>query len=164
MNQNKIKNIDTEQRHTFTAEFVRTGLKPFKRRGSRNKYSPTLLLKNVKVDANPLTSQVWLYYGKNFLKLGKLIKGDVVQFNGRIDAKTNNSKRKYDYKIERPTKTKLITSNHLYRKVPTTNRDIIGMILEDNQDLYYPAHKVTDNDLFYKQCYEVWKTNNRIIG
>lgn len=164
MNQNKIKNIDTEHRHTFTGEFVRTGLKPFKRRGARNKYSPTLLLKNVKVDANLLTSQVWLYYGKNFLKLGKLIKGDVVQFNGRIDAKTNNSKRKYDYKIERPTKTKLVTSNHLYRKVPTTNRDIIGMILEDNQDLYYPAHKVTDNDLFYKQCYEVWKTNNRIIG
>lgn len=120
------------------------------------------MLKNVKVGGNFLTKQIWLNYGKNFLNLGKLIKGDIIQFNGRVDAKTKNSKRKYDYKIERPTKVKLITSNHLYRKVPTTNRTIIGMVLEDNQDFYYPAHKVTDNDLFYKQYYEVWKTRNQI--
>lgn len=33
----KLKTIDSEHRHTFTEEFVRTGLKAFDKRGSRNK-------------------------------------------------------------------------------------------------------------------------------
>lgn len=151
----KLKEIGPDERHTFVGTFVRTGFKSF-----QNKYSPTLLLKNIRMDGELLTDHLWMNYGKNFLKLGKLHEGDEIQFNGRVGTYVKGYYTKgysKDYKIERPTKVSLINSNHEYEEVPSKNRAIIGMILEDNKQFYNSAGRGTDDDTFYKKCYKEWK-------
>lgn len=79
----KLKQIGSDERHTFTGVFERTGFKSY-----RNKYTPTLMLKDIKIDDESLTDHLWLKYGKNFLKLGKLEQGDIIQFDGRVSEYT----------------------------------------------------------------------------
>ena len=51
----KLKEIGSDERHTFVGTFVRTEFKSF-----QNKYSPTLLLKDIKIDGKLLTDHLWL--------------------------------------------------------------------------------------------------------
>ena len=153
----KLKNVGSDERHTFTGTFARTGFKSY-----RNKYSPTLLLKDFKMDGELLTDHLWMNYGKNFIKLGRLHEGDVTQFNGRVGSYvkgyyTEGYSR--DYKIERPTKVSLVNPNHDFEEVPSKNRTIIGMILLDNANFYSSTSRGTDDDEFYEKCYKDWKNS-----
>ena len=109
----KLKEIGSDEWHIFVGTFVRTGFKSF-----QNKYSPTLLLKNIRMDGELLTDHLWMNYGKNFLKLGKLHEGDEIQFNGRVGTYVKGYYTEgysKGYKIERPTKVILIMSMKKYQ-------------------------------------------------
>ncbi|WP_290033869.1 hypothetical protein [Ligilactobacillus cholophilus] len=151
----KLKKIGSDERHTFTGVFERTGFKSYK-----DKYSPTILLKDIKMDNELLADHLWINYGKNFLKLGKLEKGDLIQFDGRVSTYhkgyylEGNVK---DYHIERPTKVKLLSNNHEFIELPTENKIIIGMILTENEKFYSKNNRGTVDDYFYMNCYDKWK-------
>lgn len=49
----KLKEIGSDERHTFVGTFVRTGFKSF-----QNKYLPTLLLKNIRMDGELLADHL----------------------------------------------------------------------------------------------------------
>lgn len=155
----KLKQIGSDERYTFTGVFERTGFKSY-----RDKYTPTLMLKNIKIDDELLTDHLWFSYGKNFQKLGKLEQGDIVQLNGRVGQYTKGyytEGQKVDYRIERPTKVKLLSNNHEFQKLPEENKELIGMALVDNKD-YYSANSLgTVDDDYYINCYNQWKSNQK---
>lgn len=154
----KLKQVGSDERYTFTGVFERTGFKSYK-----DKYTPTLMLKNIKIDDELLTDHLWLNYGKNFLKLGKLERGDIIQFDGRVSEYTKgyyNEDKQKDYQIERPTKVKLLDSNHEFQELPKENKEIIRMILEDNQEFYNKTNRGTVDDMYYIDCYDKWKNNH----
>lgn len=132
-----LKKIGSQDRHTFTGRFERLGIKEYK-----DKYSPTILLCNVKNDNEIVTDHLWFNYGKNFLKLGKLVKGDILQFDGRVGEYIKGYKHYLnDYKIKNPTNVKLLSNAHHFKPLPVSKDAVIGMIIEDNMDWYYKISK-----------------------
>lgn len=69
----------------------------------------------------------------------------------------NYDDKQKDYRIERPTKVKLLSSKHEFQDLPEENKEIIGMILEDNQDFYSKNNRGTVDDTYYMECYDKWK-------
>ena len=80
----KLKQLGSEERHTFTAEFGRFGTKTGWRYPVR-----TVLLKNIKLKDSDgvLTDHLWFTCGKQFDEIC-LEEGDRVQFDARVDSYT----------------------------------------------------------------------------
>ena len=90
----ELLNLGSDKRYTFIGMFERTGFKREYVNNSKSMwvddydgvYKPTLLLKNLKLKESGklVTDHLWLNYTKQFVKLGELIQGDILQFNGRV--------------------------------------------------------------------------------
>ena len=80
MRQN-LKQIGEQDRHTFTATFVRFGTK----RGFRGREVKTILLSNVQFFDNEVTDHLWFTCGKQFEELN-LVPGDTIEFDARVSS------------------------------------------------------------------------------
>lgn len=151
----KLKAIGDGQRHTFTGTFVRPGYK-----NSYKTYKPTLLIKNLTCDGEIQADHLWLNYGLQFLRLGELVSGDVLQFDGRITDywKGYYNHQTHDYKVERPTKVKIIkavTTNYGRLPMPEENPQVIGMIMLTNKQFYLDHGRPYEQ--WYVDQYQQWK-------
>ena len=178
----QLKKIGRAERHTFIGCFGRTGFKTA-RKGIKEYVTPTLLLRNVAIvlpngDKQPVTDHLWFNYGKQFINLGMLHVGDLVQFDARVDdyykGYFDESKRK-DYKLSRPTKVKLLTSREK-ENIPGTyygleypqfegleaKHALIGMILKENQKFYHSNFRGTEDDTFYLNAFKKWCELNSV--
>lgn len=162
----KLKKLDVKERFLFEGEFVRSGFKSYK-----NHFSPTFLIKNLKlVKENDkkefLSDHLWLNYGKNFLKLGKLKNGDIIRFNARVsDYYKGYFKEEKDFKLSFPTNVKLINKTDEEKElVPLDNNNaLIGMILLDNKNFYKETNRQTLDDSFYIESFHKWKNKQNKI-
>ncbi|MFT8411046.1 MAG: hypothetical protein ABF743_00590 [Schleiferilactobacillus perolens] len=139
--------VGSEHRHTFTATFERTGYKTTELR-SKTYYQPTILVNDVMdADGNQLTDHLWFNYTLGFQQLGHLEKGDRLQFDGRVSTYTKGylGRDTYlsethpvttDYKIERPTKIKLLGVSEPREPLPKENWDLVQMIMQENAAFY----------------------------
>lgn len=156
----QLKQLGNDQRYTFRATFVRTGFKNSSSyRMMDEHYKPTLLVTDVYADNHLMTDHLWLNYGKNFLRLGRLHPGDHIQFNGRVSGyyKGYYGARQYDYKIERPTKASLLMPISMPRPVlPEDNQVLIGMIMEENKEFYLAQGRPYNS--FYTDQYHKWQS------
>ena len=117
----KLLQLGSQKRYNFTAEYARCGYKVTYRRGlDRDKLAPTIMFKNVKINNNLVTDHLWFNYTKGFAELGKLIVGDVISFNARV-ASYEKLGHKIDYKLERPTKVKLVPHKNGKDALPIPN-------------------------------------------
>lgn len=160
MARQKLKQLGSQERFTFIGEFVRTGFKAeYNHRGQHCK--PTLLLRNLHLQNNNeiITDHLWFNYGKNFMKLGWLQVGDLIQFNARVDdyMKGFRMHNQHDYKLSRPTKIKRISDPQLELELPMKDpHAMIGMILVENQKFYRQSGRGTDDDRYYIDAYKGW--------
>ena len=112
----KLKAVGTDERHTFTAEFVRYGYKM----SYMNTPVRTLLFQNIKNEKGKVVAgHIWFTTTKEFAKFD-FRRGNIIQFDARVTEyikgyrgrKHNNGKKKQkvsvDYKLSRPTKIKEI--------------------------------------------------------
>lgn len=117
---NELRNIGSNERYTFSALFVRFGMK--------NGYVgpiETVLLSNVCDEAgNLITDHLWFNKTKGFAKLD-LIKDDIVSFNARVSSyqkgykgynfeKRLNCPIENDYKLSYPTHIQILKRGHDY--------------------------------------------------
>lgn len=172
----QLKKIGKAERHTFVGQFERTGFKTA-RKGMKEYVTPTLLLCNVAIvlpngNKQPVTDHLWFNYGKQFIDLGLLHVGDLIQFDARVDnyykGYFDEPKRK-DYKLSRPTKVGLLTDRGK-ENIPGTyyvlerpqfegleaKHALIGMILKENQKFYYDNFRGTEDDAFYLNAFKKW--------
>lgn len=114
----QLKDIGDNERHTFTAQFVRFGTK-----NGYKGIERTVLLKDVRLDNEIITDHLWFNLTKGFNNCD-LHEGDIVQFDGRIAAYEKGYKGRrddyqiyiehpieIDYKIERPTHVVVLKRN-----------------------------------------------------
>lgn len=152
----KLKDIGANERHKFKGTFERTGFK-----NSYKTYSPTILLTNIFLDdSNELvTKHLWFNYGKQFLKLGVLKKGEKISFNARVSTYTKGrfGDIKHDYKLERPTKINKVNGIN-NGDMPLDNKAVIGYIMEDNKQFYLKNNRPYDP--YYIDSYKEWKNKN----
>lgn len=113
-----LQSLGNQERHTFTATFVRFGMK--------NGYKgpeKTVLLQDVKLDDKIVCDHLRFNFTKGFQQCN-LQEGDVVQFDGRIASYEKGYKGyredpelifshpiETDYKIERPSKVSVVSRN-----------------------------------------------------
>ncbi len=137
----KLLQLGSQKRYNFTAEYARCGYKVTYRRGlDRDKLAPTIMFKNVKINNNLVTDHLWFNYTKGFAELGKLIVGDVISFNARV-ASYEKLGHKIDYKLERPTKVKLVFHKSAKDALPIPNttkgkNELLGYIMLENKKFY----------------------------
>lgn len=154
--------VGSEHRHTFTATFERTGYKTTELR-SKTYYQPTILVSNVMDQAsNLLTDHLWFNYTLGFQKLGHLEKGDRLQFDGRISTYTKGYlgrdtflSEKHpvatDYKIERPTKIKLLNASEPRVPLPKENWDLVQLIMKENEAFYKARDEQAEQERFERE-------------
>lgn len=110
-----LRNIGCDERHTFTAEFSRYGIK--------NGWAgdvPTVLLKDIRLGDKIVCDHLWFTCGKQFDALG-LECGDIVQFDARVDSywkgymgyrdDVYDKPVEKDWKLSFPTKIKKMGRN-----------------------------------------------------
>ena len=111
------------KRFTVTATFDRFGFK--------NGYKgplKTILLVNVKKDEKLITDHLWFTCGKTFDQL-ELKPGDIISFDARVTEYEKGYKghramklgeywSEIDYRLERPTKAKVIIRNDVIQSKP----------------------------------------------
>lgn len=154
----KLKQLGSNDRFTFTGQFVKYGYKTYK-----DHYAPTLLLKNIKTENHPniiLTDHLWFNLTKGFQKLGLLTKNETIQFNARVNDYYKGyftSVKKHDFKLSYPTKIKSLTSP-ANKSIPKDNQEIIGMIMALNFDFYVKNNRPVDN--YYLDAFYVWQKSN----
>ncbi|GLB47432.1 hypothetical protein WR164_14110 [Philodulcilactobacillus myokoensis] len=160
MPRNKLKKIGSQHRFRFTGIFVRSGFKSY-----HEYYSPTLLLKDVRLKENNqlMCDHLWFNYTKGFQKLGSLIRDDLISFDARVDDyyKGYINGSHHDYKLSRPTKIDLKPISNLKRPpLPIGNNAvIIGKIMLENKKFYLKHGRPYDD--FFVDLYQKWlvKTN-----
>lgn len=111
----KLKALDKE-RFRVTAEFGKFGVK----RNWNGYEEPTVCFQNIKdSDNNLLTDHIWFTVGKRINDLN-LQEGDIIQFEARVSGyKKGYYKNDFDYKLNNPTKFKLL------------NREVSEVIVEE---------------------------------
>ncbi len=140
----KLKELGSEKRYRYTGKFVKYGFK-YSDWGKIHA-KPTMILKDINlIDENNVETlvadHIWLNLTIGFKKLGILVEGEIVSFNGRVTTYKKGyylGSQKVDYKLERPSKVILEKSliDKLQRQVwPETNwqvcNDIFEMYSED---------------------------------
>lgn len=140
----KLKELGSEKRYRYTGKFVKYGFK-YSDWGKIHA-KPTMILKDINlIDENNVETlvadHIWLNLTIGFKKLGILVEGEIVSFNGRVTTYKKGyylGNQKVDYKLERPSKVVLEKSliDNLQRQVwPETNwqvcNDIFEMYSED---------------------------------
>lgn len=110
----KLSNLSDDKRYTFKGTFERLGTKP-----SYNSPFPdtTVLLKDIRLfkSGEKLTDHLWFNYTRGFQKLGHLVKGDVIKFNGRVSGYLKDDLLggdDFDLKISFPTKLEIIEKHN----------------------------------------------------
>lgn len=133
-------------RYTFTAHFVRTGIKAIPRGKEKAKeyYVPMLMLKDIKHDQQLVAKQVWFNYGQSFVKLGQLQPGDLIRFKARIHQYhsgmiTKNKVATINYELNYPSDIKLARRIHVRDMVPmpTDRATLTGYAIEHNHAAAY---------------------------
>ena len=148
----KLRTLGNEERHFFQGKFCRCGYKSF-----GDIYSPTLLLTDVKDnEGNLLTEHLWFNYGKGFLSLGQLERGDLIGFCARVAdyVKGRRYERELDYKLSRPTKITLLEPVSR-PPMPKEKYAIIGYIMQKNKAFYEAENRFVDQ--WYIEKYLEWQ-------
>ena len=113
----ELKQIGDQERHTFTATFVRFGTK-----NGYKGIERTVLLKDVMLENKIVCDHLWFNLTKGFYECN-LTEGDKVKFDGRITTYEKGYKGyredvycpiETDYKIERPTHVEVIERSPTY--------------------------------------------------
>ena len=114
----ELEKIGREDRHVFTAEFVRFGRK----RGYEGREIRTILLKDVKCGDSIVTDHIWFTMGKQFEDL-QLESGDTVEFFARVAPYTKGYRGsredvwdkpvEQDWKLSFPTKVRKLSRNEV---------------------------------------------------
>jgi hypothetical protein len=112
----ELENLGSDNRFTFTGVFERYGYKS----GFKGYQKPTVLFRDICKDGQPVTDHLWFNLTKEFDR-AKLKKGDLVKFDARVGIyeKGYKGNRAFDdwmldhpieedYRLERPTKVKVI--------------------------------------------------------
>ena len=128
----ELKKLGSNERLLFVATPIRKGIKTNSYMGNTEE---TILLKNVRNNNCLITDHLWFNYGVGFDEaLSELVNEDQtfksceIEFWGRVTAYNKGYKgrraeemgeyrEETDYKIERPTKIKVIKVNELNQKV-----------------------------------------------
>ena len=110
-----LQKLGEHERHTFTAEFVRFGVK----NGWKGDV-PTVLFKDIKLGEKDVCDHLWFTCGKQFDSLG-LQAGDRVEFSARVSSYVKGYKGRRDdiwdkpiekdWKLSFPTKIKKLSTN-----------------------------------------------------
>lgn len=109
----KLKSIGSEDRHTFTGTFKRTGWKS----GYRGDVQTVLLLNVKDSKGNVVTSHLWFNLTRGFESANPM-EGDIIQFDARVDSYYKGymgyredvyKPIEKDYKLSRPTKVVNLT-------------------------------------------------------
>lgn len=140
-----LGSIGSEERHTFQADFGKYGYKRYHDPIRGELYSPTMVVRNVKIVDDPdnpkmITDHLWLNLTKGFYSLGLLQEGDRIQFNGRVSEYSKGfiNKDKKDYELTYPSKVQLLTNREV-QAIPEDHRILIGMIMNLNYKFYNNA-------------------------
>ncbi|TPR13680.1 hypothetical protein DY052_07410 [Apilactobacillus timberlakei] len=171
----KLGLLGSSQRHSFVGTFQREGFKSYKDNyNDRTILSPTLVLRNIRlVDNNldfveinktsPFVAQhLWINYGKQVAKLGKLHSGDKIYFKARVSKYTKffNNRTNVDYQLERPTQLRKI-NNGYNGDLPLDDKNaLLGYIIRKNKKLYFDK-KDDKKENFYTMEYDKWRKNQR---
>ncbi|OLS21802.1 MAG: hypothetical protein HeimC2_32130 [Candidatus Heimdallarchaeota archaeon LC_2] len=119
MTRTQLKMLGDNERHSFTGTFEKYGSK----KNFRGYFDTTLLFKDIKLvnSKKILTDHLWMNLTNKFANLGKLLEGDVIQFNARVKL-YEKGYRGYrqeveqwsalDYKLSHPTKIDFISKVH----------------------------------------------------
>lgn len=115
----ELRELGHNRRHRFIGEFSRCGTK----KGWEGATLETILLINIRLKDShkQVANHLWFNKTLGFEALGKLKRGDIIEFEGRIDTYEKGYKGRYaeeqgeswaetDYKISRPTKIRLVKS------------------------------------------------------
>lgn len=149
----KLKELGSTERHCFYGKFERCGYKnPF-----FDKYSPTILLTDVTdSEGHLLADHLWFNYGKGFLALGQLKKGDRIVFCARVAdyVKGRGYERSLDYKLSRPTKIALLEPVSR-PPMPQQKYAVIGYIMLQNKEFYEAENRTVDH--WYIGKYLEWQ-------
>lgn len=126
----KLASLGNKKRHRIRGVFERRGLKS----GYRGEL-PTMLLQDLEALVEggwiEVADHLWMNLSKEFLKYGLFRKGDVIEFDGRVDSYERKPCWKgHDYRIVYPTKvvafkegSLLMVSDKIYDK-----DELIGII------------------------------------
>jgi hypothetical protein len=168
----KLKKIGNDERHTFQGTFEFNGFKTDKYKYGYEYENATFMLSNLKIfqgnNVELVTDHIWMNLTKQFLKFGWLEKGDIVQFNGRI--KSYASRKGKNYKIERPSKVKILRKGIEINEDSAlhlcTRDEIIEKIKEQNRE-YYEARDFFFENYLSVPCYfkmkEKWSEIQAVI-
>ena len=126
-----LQKLGEHERHTFTAEFVRFGIK----NGWKGDV-PTVLFKDVKLGEKEVCDHLWFTCGKQFDSLG-LQAGDRVEFSARVASYVKgymghrddvwDKEVEEDWKLSFPTKVRKIGRNECPdTPLPPRHRDCEG--------------------------------------
>ncbi|MFC6261765.1 hypothetical protein [Levilactobacillus fujinensis] len=132
----RLEQLGMAERHQFYGRFERYGYKA----GYRGE-EPTLLLREVRlvIGGKLMANHLWFNLTKGFGDLGQLQRGDIVQFNGRVDryvkgyqgVKDRISRDTViDYHLSRPTQVKMRTPIDRFPRLalPTEQWQVITLI------------------------------------
>lgn len=158
-----LKNLGSGERHTFVGTFGGVGFKRSYGGQMNPVYLPTLVLEDVTYDSEIVTNHLWFNYGKQFIKLGELSKGDKIMFDGRVSSyrKGIGPNKKKDFKIERPTKVSLVGNSGQHKAMPDLDNNknvLIGYIMLTNKDFYLKNGRPYES--WYVDKYNDWLREN----
>ena len=113
-----LRDIGRQDRHVFTAEFVRFGSK----RGYEGRKIRTILLKDVKCGDSIVTDHIWFTMGWQFSDLN-LESGDRIEFCARVAPYTKGYRGlredvcdkpvEKDWRLSNPTKVRKLRRNEV---------------------------------------------------
>lgn len=132
----RLEKLGMEERHQFYGRFERYGYKA----GYRGE-EPTILLRDVRlvVGDKLMADHLWFNLTKGFRELGQLQRGDIVQFNGRVDRYVKGYQgvkdsishdTVIDYQLSRPTQVRMRTPIDSFPRLalPTEPWQVITLI------------------------------------
>ena len=162
----KLRDLGKNERHTFQGVFQSVGIKSGFPGKMNRRYLPTILFAPVSCDGEQMTDHLWCNYTKQFLQLGMLQVGDVIQFNARVNSYLKGYdpfNQEVDYGIERPTKIHLLNHSEVVRLplpcLVTDKNALIGYIMKINQQYYESTGRPFDD--WYVEQYQTWRTQHQ---
>jgi len=136
-----LAQLGIEERHQFSGIFERYGVKS----GYKGE-EPTILLRQVRLlaDERLMTDHLWFNLTKGFQRLGQLERGDVIQFNGRVNSYVKGYQGRQqdlfnevslDYQLSWPSKVQHLVPGPVRPNLPAEKWQLITLIQALNQGL-----------------------------